>query len=195
MRTLIFILTAAIALQAQQFSALQPQSEYQVLANPHRDGWQQPDKVISALQFSPTETIAVIENGYPYFAPRIAPLVKKLYAVNADARAFQGRGALPPSISTIVSTASDPGILGYGLDTIMMVDTLVTINQPIQYYLKAIGGLKPGGRLVIIDRILPSVIPQRTNGPGLISQLPGIGFSLNQTFSFLPVQFFLVFKL
>src|ERR1700735_5306497 len=78
-------------------------AEYQFPRDARRDPWQMPDQVIKALNLSSSETVAVIEEGYPYFAPRIAPLVKKVYAVNTDLRAFEGRGALPASISMILS--------------------------------------------------------------------------------------------
>jgi hypothetical protein len=195
MRIPILFLIGTFILPAQQFPGLQSQPEYHIFSNPQRDTWQQPNQVISALHFAPTETVAVFENGYPYFAPRIAPLVKKVYAVNNDVRAFQGRGALPPSIGTIINSPSDPNIAGYTFDTVLMVDTLVTIKQPLDYYLKIIGGLKPGSRLVIIDRILPSAIPRRMDDASMKGQLPGLGFSLSQTFTFLPAQFFLIFKL
>ena len=73
---------AAVTLSAQTTPApvsqdqSQPGGEYKIFRDPSRDPWQKPDQVIRALKFSASETVAVIESGYPYFPQRIAPLVK-----------------------------------------------------------------------------------------------------------------------
>jgi protein-L-isoaspartate O-methyltransferase len=197
--TLIVILGVVLGLPvshavAQSFPGLQSQPEYQIHPDDTRDSWQQPKQVIDALAFSPTETVAVIETGFPYFAPRIAPLVKKLYAINNDSRSFEGRGALPPSISTIVSTSSDPKTAGLNVDTVVIVDTLHLIPQPTSYYLKLFAGIKPGGRLVIIDRVQPAVIPDRLDQNSLEATIQGLGHGVTNRFTFLPSQFFIVIK-
>jgi len=198
--TLNLVLGAMLGLpvsqaMAQHFPGLQSQPEYQIHPDDTRDSWQQPQQVINALAFSPGETVAVIETGYPYFAPRIAPLVKKLYAINNDSRAFEGRGALPPSISTVVSTDTDPKTAGLNVDTVIIVDTLHLIPQQISYYLKLFAGIKPGGRLVIIDRVQPAVIPDRLDQNSLETSIQGLGHGVTNRFTFLPSQFFIVIKL
>ena len=188
MRLYLFILFAATILSAQS------PPQYQNPPDPRRDPWQKPDQVIAALNFSSAETVAVIENGYPYFAQRIAPRVKKVYATNTDPRAFQGRGTLPPGISPIVSTNGDPRLAGLNLDTVIMVDVLRFLPQRPSYYLGLAAGLKRGGRLVIIDRILPPVIPDRVTDSDVEDELPFSGFGFLQRFTVLPYQYFLVFK-
>jgi hypothetical protein len=195
MRLFTVFLFAALVLSAQTPAVLsQSQGEYQIHSDPHRDPWQQPDQVISALKLSTSETVAVIENGFPYFPQRIAPLVKKVYAVNSDARAFQGRGTLPPSIPTIVSTNEDPNIKGLGFDTVIMVDVLSLLPQRLPYYLGIASGLKPGGRLVIIDRNLPATRPSALNDQLVESELPAAGFRIGQKLTISPYQYFLVFQ-
>jgi hypothetical protein len=194
MRLLLLLFLAPIIIPAQTPRGLQSQPEYGIPSDPDRDPWQKPDQVISALNFSGTETVAVIESGYPYFAQRIAPFVKKVYAINTDARAFQGRGALPPAIGTIVSTPDDPHMSTINVDTIMMVDVLRMIPQRLSYWMLLSTGLRSGGRLVVIDRNLPSVIPDRITDSILEAELPAVGFSVQAKFTFLPNQFFLVFK-
>ena len=121
MRIILTVLLAVVACAGQTTTNAKPGAEYGIQPNPERDPWQKPALVISSLNFSTTETVVVIESGYPYFAPRIAPLVKKVYAVNSDARAFQGPGKLPPSITTIVSTKTNPGIANLKVDTVIVV--------------------------------------------------------------------------
>jgi hypothetical protein len=163
-------------------------------SNPARDPWQMPSQVIDSLNFSPSDTVAVIENGYPYFAPRIAPLVKKLYAVNTDSRSFQGKGALPAGVSGVTGTFGDPKLSGLTINTVMLVDFLHLLPERQLYYLRLIAELQPGYRLVIIDRKLPPVYPQRITEAMLKSELALAGFQFTQEFTFLPYQYFLVFK-
>jgi hypothetical protein len=206
---LLTILALTVATLAGQPKSSQPGDENHSLRDPRRDPWQKPDQVISALNFSETETVAVIENGYPYFAPRIAPLVQKVYAVNIDPRAFEGRGKLPPGVSGVVANKNSANIARLNVDTVMMVDVLRFVagfgpdsdsDQPQDrslYYNGIVAGLKPGGRLVIIDRNLPDSFPvaARKGKSDVTSELPTVGFSQPQEFTFLPYQYFLVFRI
>lgn len=191
---LLFVLLADLG--AQTTTSVLPGSEYVIQPDPTRDPWQKPSQVIETLNFTSSQTVAVVEEGYPYFAQRIAPLVRKVYAINTDARAFQGRGQLPPTISTIVSTNSNPSVTGLGLDTIMMVDVLHSVPQRALYYAALLLGLKSGGRVVIIDRKLPSVFPASSilTDVQLQSELKLAGFTFANEFTFLPYQYFLGFQ-
>ena len=194
MAALLFIsgITAQTVLTTSQ-----PEGEYpQFFPDPFRDPWQKPDQVIAALNFATTETVAVIENGLPYFAPRIAPHVKRTYAVNSDARVFQGITAPPPTVLPILATPTNPNVSAITADTIMMVDMLRFLPQRAQYYPALALGLKPGGRLIIIDRKLPSVFPAAVNitSTVLLAELPLSGFKLLQQFTFLNYQYFVVFQ-
>jgi predicted methyltransferase len=195
MRIAIALLFSVVTLSAQGRSDSQVEAKNHILNDPLRDPWQMPDQVISALNFSPAETVAVVENGYPYFAPRIAPLVKKVYALNADQRAFQGRGKLPSSVSPIVAGYTDPNVAGINADTVLMIDVLRFLPQRSIYYLMIAAALKPGGRLVIIDRIGAATVPAsaRITDVSLEKELPPAGFGLLQKFNFLPYQYFIVF--
>jgi len=189
-----FVLWAALSAQTGPNSL--PGDQYRFPPNSRRDPWQKPDQVIKALNFSASESVAVIEVGYAYFAPRIAPLVKKVYAVNTDSRAFEGPGSLPPSISTIVSTSANPFISGLNVDTVVLVDILRNVPQRMAYYQAVMLGLKPGGRLVIIDRKFPAVFPASMiiTDTGLESELRLAGFNFQQEYTFLSNQYFLVFQ-
>jgi hypothetical protein len=192
-----FILCVFIAalLPAQNHSA-QIQEEYQLQPDSRRDAWQKPDQVIGALHFSAAETVAVIENGYPYFAPRIAPHVSKVYAVNSDPRVFQGRGAIRSGISPILSNNNDPKLSGLNVDTIVMVDLLQSIPQPPAYYRQLTGGLKAGGRVIVIDRRLPAAHPlaQKLNEPAIRSALTAAGLTFAQQLTIVRYQYCLIFK-
>src|SRR6201986_4878064 len=101
-----FLFLAPLVLLGQNPQLNQAGGSDRSLVDPQRDPWHKPAQVIQALQFTGSETVAVIENGYPYFAPPILPYVKKVYAVNTNANAFQGLGKLPPGVSPIIATAA-----------------------------------------------------------------------------------------
>ena len=172
------------------------QEDYVIPHDPRRDSWQKPDEVIKALNFSGSETVAVIENGYPYFAPRIAPLVKKVYAVNTDPRAFQGRGSLPPSVSPIVATSANPSLAKLDIDVIVMIDVLRLLPNRPAYFLALALALNPRGRVAIIDRIFPSVFPasEITTPAGIQGDLNLAGFGFVQSLNTLPYQYFIVLQ-
>jgi len=197
MRHYFFLLILGASLPAQTPPSFSPGDEYRFPPDARRDPWQKPFEVITALNFSSSETVAVIEIGYPYFAPRIAPLVKKVYSVNTDLQAFQGRGALPPGISKILSTNANPALARLNIDTVILVDVLRSIPQRLSYYQALLAGLNPGGRVVVIDRILPAVFPADSvvTDLNVKTELPLAGFRLVQSFTFLPYQYFLVFQL
>jgi arsenite methyltransferase len=181
---------------AQTAATAAPGGEFAIHNDPRRDPWQKPEQVIQALNFSSTETVAVIESGFPYFAPRVSPLVSRVYAVNADARAFKGRGALPPSITRVTSIGSDPEIGRFDLSTVIMVDVLRWLPERSQYYQNLFAEMPAGARLVIIDRKFPPVFPVATTitASTLQTELSRLGFKLQKEYTFLPYQYFLVFQ-
>jgi hypothetical protein len=78
-----------------------------------------------------------------------------------------------------------------------MVDMLRFLPERTLYYLNLVAGLKSGGRLVIIDRQLPAVVPGAVNitSTMLGGELPAAGLRLGQEFTFLlPNEYFLVFQ-
>ena len=197
MRLYFLLLILGAGLPGQTPPSFSPGDEYRFPPDARRDPWQKPGEVIAALNFASSETVAVIENGYPYFAPRIAPFVKKVYSVSTDLRAFQGRGALPPGIGKILSTNANPALARLNLDTVILVDVLGSIPQRLPYYQALLAGLNPGGRVIVIDRKLPAVFPADSvvTDVNVMDGLRQAGFRLVQSFTFLPYQYFLVFQL
>jgi predicted methyltransferase len=194
MRIVLAILFSLATISAQQI--VPPGGPYPFPADPLRDPWQKPDEVIASLSFSSSETVAVIEDGYPYFAPRIAGHAKKVYAVNSDPLALQGPRGSSPDFSPVVDTDSDPGVSSLNVDTVIMVNTLRFIPTRPLYFLAMLAGIKPGGRLVIIDNVFPTSYPTavRITDAILKAELAVLGFKFSQQFTFLNYQYFLVFQ-
>ena len=84
-----FLLSLLVAPQVEHQKHHPPRNpeEYaKILENPQRDSWQKPHDVLQALKLKPDEVIADIGAGSGYFARRFAHHVKKVYAVDIDAK-------------------------------------------------------------------------------------------------------------
>jgi hypothetical protein len=198
MRIILATYLSAMALAAQNAAppAIQSGPAHHDRSNPWRDPWQKPDQVIAALNFSATESVAVIEDGYPYFAPRIAPHVAKVYAVNSDPRALSGPREKSALFTPVVSSDTDPHVSSLTVDTVILVDVLHLLAQRDLYLQALATSFRSGARLVIIGRKLPAVFPTASqNSSAFIKALmAGFGFRAVQEYTFLSAQYFLVFQ-
>jgi len=159
MRIIIALALSSTAVLAQAPAAAVSVASRYTQTDPWRDSWQKPAQVISALNFSPTESVAVVEEGYPYFAPRIAAVAGKVFAVNMDSRALQGPRGTSPLFTPIVSSEGDPSVSGLNLDTVMLVDIWRFLTLQNAYTLELALSMKPGSRLVVLGRKLETNFP------------------------------------
>lgn len=171
-----------------------------ILENPARDEWQRPQEVVKALGFARNETVADIGAGSGYFTRRIAPNVQTIYAVDVDPKlvdmAVKSSG---PNARGIVAGADDPKLPAAGIDSVFICDVLHHISSRPAYYAKLRAGLKPGGRIVIVDFHKR----QESSGPPLamrladtevIGEFERAGMKLARRWDFLPRQYILEFR-
>lgn len=196
MRIIIALALSSTAALAQAPAAAVSLASRYTQTDPWRDAWQKPTQVISALNFSPTEQVAVVEEGYPYFAPRIAAVAGKVYAVNMDSRALQGPRGTSPLFTPIVSSQSNPDISGLNLDTVMLVDVWRFLTLQNAYTLELALSMKPGSRLVILGRKLDTTFPLFSqNQPAFLQLILGaLGFKLTSQLNIIDSEYFLVFQ-
>lgn len=174
-----------------------------VFDDPERDAWQKPHQVIQALALKPDAVIADIGAGTGYFAMRLANMAPKgrVYAVDIEpdmVRYLTERAKREKRGNvTAVAGAPDDPRLPEKVDLILLVDTYHHIEGRTAYFRNLRQSLKAGGRLAIIDFRLDSpygpptatrIAPER-----VIKELNGAGYRLEQTHTFLPYQYFLVF--
>lgn len=125
-----------------------------VFEDPTRDAWQQPDRVISALELSPTLTVADVGAGTGYFAVRIAPLVKEVIATDIEpdmVRYMNDRAKREklPNLRAVVTPPDDPQLAN--IDRILVVDVWHHLGDRAAYAKKLAGALKPGGFVAVVD--------------------------------------------
>jgi SAM-dependent methyltransferase len=174
-----------------------------VFDDPARDAWQMPAKVIEALQLAPDAAVADIGSGTGYFAVRLARALPQGRVYGADVepdmvRFLNARAAREQlaNLSSHVAGEEGPN-LPAPVDLALVVDTYHHIPARSRYFDRLKSGLRPGGRVAIIDFRLDAptgppvrhrIAPERVK-----SEMERAGYRLLDAPAFLPHQYFLVF--
>jgi cyclopropane fatty-acyl-phospholipid synthase-like methyltransferase len=216
----IFLIVAAIALFASltirielsnaqsphthqhSFGDAQQWSKY--FDDPKRDEWQKPHEIIQALGLAPDSVVADIGSGTGYFSVRLAHFVPKghVYGVDTepDMVKYLADRIKRDALSNVTSLTGEPDDpqLPTKVDLVLMVDVFHHISNRDQYFKKLKDYLKPGGRLALIDFTESSPMgpppAERVSPARVKSELMQAGYKLAVEHTFLPNQFFLVFK-
>jgi len=172
--------------------------------DPERDGWQKPDRVISALGLRPGDVVADIGAGTGYFAVRLArhAAAPKVYAPDIEAGMvdyLKKRAAKEglKNITAVQATAASPN-LPEPVDLVLIVNTYHHIGEREKYFRRLASSLKSGGRLAIIDfkKGAPGGPPDhfRFTPEEIQAELQRAGFELQARHDFLPRQSFLILR-
>ncbi len=172
--------------------------------DPKRDEWQKPHEVIQALGLAPNAVVADIGSGTGYFSVRLAHFVPKgrVYGVDTepDMVKYLADRAKRDGLINVTSLAGKPGSprLPVKVDLILMIDVFHHIPNRDQYLRKLRVSLKPGGRIAIIDfndkSPMGPPIEDRLKPSRVKTELNKAGYALVNEPTFLPNQYFLIFK-
>jgi SAM-dependent methyltransferase len=176
----------------------------QAFDDPERDSWQKPHEVLQALKLAPDASIADIGSGTGYFAVRFAHRVPKgrVYGVDAEpdmVRYLTERAKREglANLTVVAAKPNDPAIPS-AVDLVILVDTYHHVPDRERYFRNLQKSLKPGGRLAIIDFTLDSPVgpPRNARIPAdaVKKELARAGYALAEEHTFLPHQYFLVFR-
>jgi len=219
MKLFLFLLGMLLAATAQAQDSAQrdlqqmhrlhsdPKAYMQALEDPKRDEYQKPHEVMSALNIKPGEVIADIGAGSGYFTFRLAHFVGvkgKVYAVDVSPDMIRHinrriRETKATNVATILAEPDDPLLPDRSINRIFVCDVWHHVENQTKYLSLLRKILKPGGEVVMIDfqkRDLPFGPPlqMKIAREDLINQLETNGFKLTKEHTFLPYQYFLVFK-
>lgn len=175
-----------------------------VFDDPARDAWQKPHEVIKALALAPDAQIADLGAGTGYFTVRLASMLPnaRVYAVEIEpnlVRYVEAR-AKREGLRNVVSREGAPHDprLPEKVDLILVVDTYHHIDARAEYFQRLRNALRPGGRIAIVDFKLDSPYgpprAARLAPEAVKAEMEAAGFAVAAEHSFLPYQYFIVFK-
>lgn len=126
--------------------------------DPKRAEWQQPAKVIGLLGPLKGKTVMDIGAGTGYFAFRLAEAGAHVISADVDDRFLKlvndrkaARKLTDAQLVTRKLPFDSPELKPGEADVVLIVNTYHHIEDRPAYFQKVRAGLKPGGRLVIVD--------------------------------------------
>jgi ubiquinone/menaquinone biosynthesis C-methylase UbiE len=165
---------------------------------PGRDRWQQPERVVEALDLEPGAVVADVGAGGGYFTFRLAEAVGptgKVLAVDVDAGLLEyvaaeaARRGLA-NVETVLAGETDPRV-PQPVDLLFSCNTVHHLADRAAYFRGARRYLRPGARVAIIDY----VNKHRSAPPEVLeSEMTAAGYRLDTSHEFLTKQSFLVFS-
>jgi arsenite methyltransferase len=198
--TLTFVVAAVLLASCAQLK----QCAYEGV---HRDDWQQPQRVMTALNVRPGDQVADLGSGGGYFTFRLAEAVGpagKVYAVDVDPDmvdliAKRAKQETASNIDPILAKPDDPLLPKTGVDLIFTSNTYHHIDNRIAYLSNLRKYLRPGGRIAIIDfdrrAWFEGLFRHYTPSEFIKREMEQAGYSLQDELDFLDRQSFLIFTL
>jgi ubiquinone/menaquinone biosynthesis C-methylase UbiE len=184
-----------------------PKAYIAMLDDPKRDEYQKPHEVITALNLKEGEVIADIGAGSGYFTFRLAHHVGdtgRVYAVDVSPDMIvhlnrRIRDLRATNVVTSLSVPDDPLLMDASIDRFFICDTWHHIGDHPHYLALMKKMLKPGGQVVMIDfkkaeTPVGPPLEMRIDRDDLLREMETNGFRLEAEHTFLPHQYFLVFK-
>ena len=179
-----------------------------VFDDPKRAEWQKPAEVVAALQLKPGMQVADVGAGTGYFSRYLSQAVGEtgaVFAVEVEPRLIEhlreraeaeGSGNLIP----VLGSAAEPRLPRGRIDLVLIADTYHHLDDRVVYLRRLARVLSPAGRVAIIDwhkRELPEGPPaeHKLSREHVVDEMSQAGFELAEEATFLPYQYFLVFKL
>jgi len=137
---------------------LYPPDQLGVLDAPDRAQWQQPDRVMDALNIADGSHVADVGAGGGWFTTYLARRVGPNGLVDAEdvqpamidaiRRKVKSEGLT--NVRLVLGAPDDPR-LPAGLQAVLLVDTYTQISNPVALLAHVAAALAPGGRVGIVD--------------------------------------------
>jgi ubiquinone/menaquinone biosynthesis C-methylase UbiE len=160
-RLVLFLLSAIVVFATMYvlYSAIETLQQLEMVES-ERDQWQRPADVLRALDLRPGSVVVDLGSGAGYFALKLSPIVGKGGQVLAvDIRklslSFLWIRALlsqKRNIRVVLGDEDNPRLPSGTVDAVLIANTFHELRDPkvILHHLSR--SLRPGGRLVIVDR-------------------------------------------
>jgi len=167
-----------------------------------REQWQMPIRVMDEIGVKPGMTVADVGAGDGWFTFYLAQRVGspgRVIAEDIDAQALKlvrERCAQErvSNVSVLVGGMEDPKLPAGAVDVALMVNVLSALGNAKNFLGNLAKGLKPDGRLVVIDwnpvKLYPEMAEQEAKSAlrQTLRQIQGSDFEVVKTLDFLPTQ-------
>lgn len=197
--THVLVLSAAFAQVAEKANSGYKTPEArdrvaQTLVAPDRDAKQKPEELVKAMGLQPGMVVADVGTGAGYMLPYLSHAVGVKGRVLAEdiqddflAKArTRAEGAKLVNVTYIKGTETDPTLPPGGVDVELALDSYHHYDYPQKMLAGLRNGLKPGGKLVIVEyykrrnampngRALEHI---RLDAPDVIKEVESNGFCL-----------------
>jgi len=169
-----------------------------------RDSWQQPARVIDALDIAEGTRLADVGSGGGYFTFLLAEAAGPdghVYAIDVDASMQEllvaeadRRGVM--NVETILAAPDDPRIPEDGVDLLFTCNTYHHLPDRVAYFAGLRDRIRPGGRVAIIDYKAEGFLQKRHATPADVvrGEMSEAGYALVAEHDFLERQSFLIFQ-
>jgi len=178
------------------------------LESPDRARWQKPEEVVRALHLVESQTVTDLGAGSGYFSRRFAAAVGPRGVVDAADVDRELLGYLESTLNVRQHAnviprpvaADDPALAPASADWVFLCDTYHQLSDRVSYLRKLAPGLKPEGRVAIVDfhkreDILEGPpFAEKVERETVIREFHEAGYELDREEDFLPYQYFLVFR-
>jgi len=181
----------------------------EALERPERDQYQQPEKVIEALNITPGMVVIDIGAGSGYFTRRLAKAVGDTGEViaidieqkmlNYNRRELEKLG-LDKRVRFILAGSEPPSFSGNNADIVFLCDVYHHLEHQVDYLANTKPALNQNGRVVIIDyyndersKTLGFSKQHLVPKEQVIKDMEQAGFTLAKEHTFLSRQYFLEF--
>jgi ubiquinone/menaquinone biosynthesis C-methylase UbiE len=194
----------------QQHRRLFPPQDLGLLEAPDRDMWQHPDQVMDVLGIAEADVVADIGAGAGWFTIRLARRVGPNGTVFAQDVQQEMLAAINRRVNALGLTNvkqtlgkdDDPRLPPESLDAALMVDAYHENDDPrkrVSLLRSLAKALRRSGRFGLIDFKLEGSGPgpaadERVSPETVISEATAAGLQLAGQETFLPYQYFLIFK-
>ena len=126
--------------------------------SPERDAWQKPDEVLDLIGDLGGKVVMDIGSGTGYFSFRLAQAGARVICADVDQR-FLDHIRHRMSQEGIEAEQMELRLVPYGsanlqqreVDVVLIVNTYHHIEDRAEYFADVRAGLKPGGKLVVVD--------------------------------------------
>ena len=131
-------------------------------ANTNRMEWQRPNLIIGLLGSGDlsNKVVADVGAGTGFFSKRIAPLAKKVIALDIDqtflnlidsTSVLELNAAERARLETRLTPPEAPNLEDGEVDAVLFVNTFMFIENQLEYLQRMKPKIRPGGRLLIVD--------------------------------------------